>query len=114
VVDYYTGKENKTMTMNEKISEVVDYIRKNSSNPTKMYDLGNRKYYELEDPDLYDAVFGEGSGDAVEKLFGAGYSEMGRWCLEFKQYLEANPDTFKDPSKVIVLDSVPPSERGQE
>jgi hypothetical protein len=99
--------------MNENISEVVDYIRKNSSNPTKMYDLGNRKYYELEDPDIYDAVFGKGSADAVEKLFIADYSEMERRCLEFKQYLEANPDAFKDPSKVIVIDSVSNSERGQ-
>lgn len=34
-------------------------------------------------------------------LFTANDAERERRCLEFKQYLEANPDAFNDPSKVI-------------
>ena len=50
---------------------------------------------------------------ALYILCTANDAERERRCLEFKQYLEANPDAFKDPSKVIVLDSVSPREGGQ-
>jgi hypothetical protein len=62
-------------------------------------DLENGNYYRIQ-----DGFYTKASASKAD--IKADYSEMERRCLEFKQYLEANPEAFKNPSKVIVVDSL--------